>query len=57
MKTNMNKQIECDLPACKRKFVPSAVQQRFCCVKHRNLFHQNERTRIMRIVREMGVGK
>lgn len=42
----------CDLPTCTRQFKPKAVQQRFCCVKHRHKFHQQERLRLIRLARE-----
>jgi hypothetical protein len=51
------KQIECDLPNCSKRFVPRVRQQRFCCAKHRETFHRYERARIIKLVRDMGIGK
>ncbi len=53
----MNGKVECDLKGCTRKFAPRAVQQRFCCVKHRNQYHQQERLLLVRMAREMGIRK
>ena len=55
MEAHMDDKIECDLPACKRKFKPRAVQQRFCCEKHRNQYHQQERLMLVRMGRAMGI--
>ena len=48
---------ECDLPRCTRRFTPKAPQQRFCCVKHRNEYHQDHRQQLVQMAREMGLRK
>jgi len=51
------KKIECELPSCKKVFLPRAIQQRFCCATHRNRWHAQARQRIIVMVRNMGIGK
>ncbi len=48
---------ECDLKGCKKLFTPRGDYQRFCSSKHKDLWHARERQRILRMVRQLGIGK
>ena len=48
---------DCSLTGCSVRFAPRTDAQRFCCAAHKNLWHQRERYRIVKMVRQLGVGK
>lgn len=47
----------CELKSCSKTFIASAPHQRFCCATHKNLWHARDRRRIVRMVRQLGIGK
>ena len=47
----------CPLDGCEKTFTPVTTRQRFCCQKHRDRWHHLERSRLLKMLREMGIGK